>query len=120
MVCSNYTECVKTALGTSQALHEGMRMITSVAAGQAMYPPMPISPSEPPGGVGPGVCTLGLKCYRTDVPFYVRRYMGHTGDSRSSLVSPSGPFAHMLLLVAISGSLASVFLSRTVDFCMAD
>jgi len=24
--------------------------------------------------------------------------MGHTGDSRSSLVSPSGPFAHMLLL----------------------
>ena len=30
--------------------------------------------------------------------------MGHTGDSRSSLVSPSGPFAHMLLLlVAIGG-----------------
>jgi hypothetical protein len=40
MVCSNYTECVKTALGTSQAMHEGMRMITSVAAGQAMHPPM--------------------------------------------------------------------------------
>ena len=79
------------------ALHEGMRMITSVAAGQAIFPPMPISPNEPPKGVGPGVCTLGSKCYRTDVPFYVRRYMGHTGDSRSSLVSPSGPFAHTLL-----------------------
>ena len=57
MVCSNYT-------GTSQAMHEGMRMITADAnINNTRVVAGPISPSEPPGGVGPGVCTLGSKCY---------------------------------------------------------
>ena len=47
--------------------------------------------------------------------------MGHTGDSRSSLVSPSGPFAHMLLLlVGIGGCVPEKMLRRGVDFTLAD